>query len=366
MIPTLGRRALNRALLARQLLLERSDREPLEVVEHLVGMQAQAPLAPYVALWSRLTGFAPESIATPLEARDLVRGTMMRGTVHLATARDFLGLYPLVAPVIERGTRGAWGRRLGAVPVAALVDRTRELLDAAPRTRVELRGLLAEIWPDADPEALAYVGGSLQPTVQVTPRGVWGSSATPALTTVGSWLGREPGPAPSIDEVVTRYLAAFGPATVADVQAWSGLTRLREVVERLAPGLLELRGDDGAVLWDLPEAPRPDPGIPAPPRFLPEYDNVLLSHADRSRVIPDGRRVPLPPGNGAREGTLLIDGDFRATWTTDADGLRITVDEALAAGEVEAITTEGAALLAFLGTGGTEVRVSAAGSRRGA
>jgi hypothetical protein len=148
-----------------------------------------------------------------------------------------------------------------------------------------------------------------------------------------------------------RYLAAFGPATVRDVQAWSGLTRLREVAERLRPRLRSFRDGRGNELFDLPDAPRPDPGTPAPPRFLPEYDNLLLSHADRSRVIADGRPVPLFPGNGAGFGTVLVDGFFRATWriTRHGDAARLVVEpfQRLSGGDTAAVTGEGARLLAL-------------------
>ena len=152
------------------------------------------------------------------------------------------------------------------------------------------------------------------PTVQVPPRGIWGKSGQARWTTAEAWLGRKLDPRPSRERLVIRYLAAFGPATVRDIQTWSGLTRLGEVVDRLRGRLLTFRDEDGVELFDLPDAPRPGPDIPAPPRFLPEYDNLLLSHADRTRFITGGEAVPLQPGMGARYGTLLVDGVFRGTW----------------------------------------------------
>ena len=152
-----------------------------------------------------------------------------------------------------------------------------------------------------------------------------------------------------------RYLAAFGPASVNDVQTWSGLTRLREVAERLRPGLRVFRDGSGRELLDLPDAPRPDPGTPAPPRFLPEYDNLLLSHADRTRVIPHERPVPLPPGNGAAQGTLLVDGLWNATWkiTRDKRGAVLHIHPFIpfSAADVAAITAEAERLLAFCAPG---------------
>jgi hypothetical protein len=194
------------------------------------------------------------------------------------------------------------------------------------------------------------------PTVQVPPRGIWGSSGPAAFTTTEAWLGAPPAPGTRdvLDRMVLRYLAAFGPATVRDAQTWSGLTRLGEVADRLRPRLRTFRDADGRELIDLPDAPIPDPDTPAPPRFLPEYDNVLLSHADRSRVIPVSRSVPLPPGPGGARGTVLVDGFWQATWkiTRTPEGgaavLRIEPFGHLSRGEAAAVAEEGARLLCFV------------------
>lgn len=356
--PTLGQRALNRALLARQLLLERADLPAVDTVTHLVGMQAQAPLAPYVGLWTRLASFDPKDLAEPLIDRTLVRASLMRGTVHLTTASDCLLLRPLVTPALVRGFRGGFGRFLNGVDLDAVRAHATELLTGQELTRTELRDAFATRWPDWDADTMAYAASYLVPNVQVTPRGVWGQGGKPALTTIESWLGRPLEENPSIDDVVLRYLAAFGPATVMDVQAWSGLTRLREVVDRLAPKLRTFANEKGGVLYDVQDAPLPDPDTPAPPRFLPEYDNVLLSHDDRTRVIDDGRAVPLPPGNGAKTGTLLVDGYFRGVWNLDGGTLQVSPFNPMTPADVEAVTEEGHRLLDFLGAG-TEVVVRA-------
>jgi hypothetical protein len=342
----LTRRALNRATLARQHLLDRTTGPADRLIRHLGGLQAQAPLAPYVGLWTRLTGFRPDELVALLTDRRAVRASAMRGTVHLLAADDFLAFRPLVQIVLERGWRSqAFGKHLAGVDLEPLLARARELVEARPRTRAELGGLLHERWPDLDRDSLSYTVSYLEPLVQVPPRGLWGATGPAALTTSRSWLGRPLDPAPRIDDLVRRYLGAFGPATVMDVQAWSGLTRLREVLDRLRPGLLVLRGEDGAELFDLPDAPRPDEGTPAPPRFLPEYDNLLLSHADRSRVNPTNRRVPLPPGHGATSGTLLTDGEWTATWKLTKATVTITPFAPLDEPEVAA---EAESLLAFL------------------
>ncbi|MFS0894686.1 winged helix DNA-binding domain-containing protein [Microbacterium sp. 179-I 3D3 NHS] len=322
--PTLSDRALNRALLARQWLLERRAESPVDAVRHLVGMQGQAPLAPYVGLWSRLQDFAPDELATAIDDRRLVRATLLRGTVHLATADDALSLRPLTEPAIVRGFRGGFRKLLSVEHEREVLVRGRELLARHPHTRAELRARFAELWPDRDADAMAYAVSYLLPTVQPTPRGMWGRQQGQAqLALMDQWIGRPLDAAPSIDAVVLRYLAAFGPAGVDDVQAWSGLTGLREVVQRLGTDLRRFTSEHGAELYDLPDAPRPDAEHPAPPRLLPEYDNVLLSHRDRRRIIDAPHRVPLPPGNGAREGTFLVDGYLRGTWRIDEGELRL-------------------------------------------
>ncbi|HYJ70399.1 MAG TPA: winged helix DNA-binding domain-containing protein [Nocardioidaceae bacterium] len=354
---TLSRRALNRALLARQLLLDRRSMSAYDAIEHLVGMQGQAPLAPYIGLWSRLADFETGELASLLLERRAVRTSLMRGTIHLVTDRDALTLRPLLQPALDR----YHGRMVDHVDVAPVLAYARELVEARPHTPAELRAALRQRWPDADVGTLALVAHLRLGLVQVPPRGVWGRTGRPALTTLETWLGRPLDASPSLNRLVLRYLAAFGPATVQDVQAWCGRTRLSEVVERLRLSLRVLRSDDGVDLYDLPDAPRPDPDAPAPVRFLPEYDNVLLSHKDRRRVVPKGRRVPLPPGNGAAAGTVLIDGWYAADWRFDGSDLVVQPFESPSPSAVDAIEAEGRSLVRFVRGEVGEVRVLPAG-----
>ena len=354
----LGPRALGRALLERQLLLRRADTTPLAAIAHLAGMQAQAPNAPYVGLWTRLAGFRTEQLATLLAERAVVRTHLMRNTIHLVTAEDAIAVRGLMQPFLDRSYgRSVFARNLAGVDTAALRDAGQALLQEHPRARDELGRLLERQFPGRDPISLAYAVTHLVPAVQAPPRGIWGSTGQAAYAATDAWLGDLPAPPLTPDELVLRYLGAFGPATVRDAQAWSGLTGLREVFERLPKQLRTFRGTGGADLFDLPDAPRPDPDTPAPPRFLPEYDNVLLSHADRTRVIPGRRAVPLPPGLGGTTGTVLIDGFWRATWKIRRPRggpvtLRVEPFTELSETQVAAVTAEGTGLLAFVAPGG--------------
>lgn len=335
----------------------------IEAIERLAGMQAQAPHAPYVGLWTRLSGFRGEELSELIATRQAVRAPLMRATLHLVSAADCRAFRPVVQPVLERGFAGA-PFDVAGVETEALRAAGRELIEQEPRTRAELGALLAERWPGKQPASLAQAITYLVPAVQVPPRGIWGRSGPPRWTSAEAWLGRELDPHPSRERLVIRYLAAFGPATVRDMQAWSGLTRLGEVVAALRAELRPFRGEDGAELFDLPDAPRPGPDTRLPPRFLPEYDNLLLSHADRTRFITGGERVPLQPGMGARYGTLLVEGVFRATWriTFDRDTAILDVDPFAPLGERDAIFEEGERLLTFAGAGAArhDIRVSAA------
>ena len=317
----LSDRALNRATLARQLLLRRSSLPPLEAVEHLVGLQAQVPLSPYTALWSRLESFHPAELAQLLEERALVRIVVMRGTIHLVTADDALLLRPLTQPVLDGqlARHGEHKAALAGVDLQPVVAFARPLLAQTPRTGPELRAALAERFPEHDAAALTEACRHLLPLVQVPPRGIWGKTLQPTSTTVEAWLGRPLARRPSIDGVVLRYLGAFGPASVADVAAWSRLTGFREVAERLRPRLRVFRSERGVELFDLPDAPRPDSAVVAPPRFLPEYDNVLLSHADRTRFRAPRARADFSRVSTPIQGTVLHDGYVAGVWRIERD-----------------------------------------------
>jgi hypothetical protein len=342
----LDRRALNRALLARQLLLERVERPAIEVVEHLVGMQAQEPLSPYVGLWSRVAGFDPGELAALITDRRAVRLAMMRGTVHLVSAADCRALRPVVQGMLGKLYHGTgFGREVAGMDLDELLTTGRKLLEERPRTNSELGAALAERWPDRDPKAMAYAVHYLEPLVQLPPRGIWGRTGGAVLATAESWLGAPMASDAAPDEMVLRYLAAFGPATVGDVRIWSRLTGLRGVIERLGPRLRTFRDERGRELFDVPDGPLPDPDTPAPPRFMPEFDNLLLGHDDRSRVLTDEQRAWID------RPTLLVDGTVAGTWRIErrasSSALVVHTDRRLSRVDTDAVSAEGARLLEF-------------------
>jgi hypothetical protein len=346
----LDRRALNRALLARQLLLHRWKLSAAGTIEGLVGLQAQEPQDPYVGLWTRLEGFRPEELTGLLTERKAVRIGLMRATIHLVTARDCLALRPVMQPVLERAySSSPFTRAAAGVDLEELLAVSRALYEERPRTTKEIRQLIHERWPDRDSTSLVHAARFLLPLVQVPPRGLWRAGGQVTQTTAPAWLGRPLERSPSPDRAVLRYLAAFGPATVGDVRTWSGLTGLRQVIERLRPGLITFRDEKGRELFDLPDAPRPDPNTPAPPRFLPQFDNVALSHADRSRIVSEEHRRRLLSDEGFGLATVLVDGFVRGTWKLSKSGpLEVRAFDWMTRKERSAVAEEGVRLLEFL------------------
>jgi len=352
MVEIVSRRALNRATLDRQFLLRRSTMGPVELVEHLVGLQAQTPHTWYVGFWSRLVECSPQAVAELVTGRRLVRIAVMRSTIHLVTAADALALRPLLQPVSERGLSSNFGKHLVGLDREELIAAGRAALDRQPMTFSELGRALGERWPDRDQPSLAQAIRAWVPLVQVPPRGVWGASGLARHAPLDTFVGQPVRSDYPVDEMVLRYLAAFGPASVKDVQTWSGLTRLREVADRLRPGLVTFRDEQGVELLDLPDAPRPPADTVAPARYLYDFDNLLLSHADRSRVITDGYLRQDFDVNGPMPRVVLLDGFTAATWTmtTEKGKATLTVHPfaRLSTRDKSALTEEGASLLSFV------------------
>lgn len=314
-------RELNRATLARQQLLDRGTIPVSDAIAQVAGLQAQVPNPPYIGLWTRLCDFRRDDLTRLMERREVVRATLMRSTLHLLTAEDYLLFRPALQPALTRALRSFFGRRAEGLDINRLVAAARPFVEERPRTFTELRPLLSALEPDRDPEALAYAVRTHLPIVQVPPGGTWGSGGSPAHALAEAWLGRMLAPPEEgLRHMVFRYLAAFGPATVQDVQAWSGLVRLKETVEAMKPALRVYRDENGRELLDVPDGPLPAEDTPAPPRFLPEYDNLVLSHADRTRVLPEEHRGKVLLSAGRVRATILVDGFVRGAWRTERTG----------------------------------------------
>jgi hypothetical protein len=349
--PTLTTRQLNRATLARQLLLERADLAVPEAVERVGGLQAQEPKPPFLGLWSRLAEFREADLQRALHDRAVVRATLMRGTLHLATAADYAAFRAPLQPMLSRAMTGALRERAQGLEPEAVLPVARELLEERPRTFDELRALLQAEFPDVNHRALGYAVRMLLPLVMVPTSDRWGFPRVCDFTLAEGWLGR---PLPTGQEpegLVERYLAAFGPASAADMQAWSGLQGIKPVLEGLRPRLVAFADENGRELFDLPEAPRPDEATPAPARFLPEFDSLLLAHADRSRVIEDEHRPAVITKNLRVRATFLLDGVVRGTWeikrSRRSATLTITPWRSPSRRDAAALRAEGEALLRF-------------------
>jgi len=332
------------------MLLRREKVSILDGIERLVALQAQLPNPPYVGLWTRLVDFRREELTKLIEKRRVVRSTMMRATQHLVTARDYLRLRPVLQPMLDQRCRHNFGRATSGIETAELVELGRAMLEERPHTITELKARLAERWPKRDSNALGYSVQLLLPLVHIPPRGTWGMGGAVPAVLAEPYLGRSMSDDASPAKMTLRYLAAFGPATVADVQEWSGLKRLGEVVDALRPKLRVLRDEQGRELFDLPDAPLPDPDTPAPPRFLPEYDNLILAYADRTRMLTREAQEAIWTKNGLLA-TALVDGTVAAAWKIVRDRKRATLEidpvRRIAKSDRNALVDEGLRLLAF-------------------
>lgn len=346
----LDARALNRATLARQLLLDRSDMPVLDAVAHLGGMQAQEPQEPYAGLWSRLRAFDPAALSDLLTGRHVVRTHLMRRTVHLVTADDVLAWRARHETMLRQRVLGVYRRELDGVDLDELAAAGRAVMaDGEPRSMAELARAVAGRWPGARALGEMLVT-ALIPAAQAPPRGLWRTKGGVRNVLLSSWLGREidpPAPEgtdPVGEALVRRYLAAFGPAAVADLRAWSGLAGLPAAVAAIREELVSFRDERGRELVDLPGAPRPDPGTPAPVRFLPAFDNAILGYQDRGRIIDDAHRGLSV--TGAR--VVLVDGRVAATWTAEAGTVTVTPLRRLSRADRTAVAEEGEELASFL------------------
>lgn len=350
--PALTLRDLNRSTLARQMLLQREALPVPSAIERLVGLQAQVALPPYVGLWTRLTDFHRENLATLIENRRVVKATMMRGTLHLATAEDYLLLRAALQPGLTRGWEAITkNRTFSDSDIDKAVEAVRQYVAESPRTFAEISAMLSERFPDSDVGAMRYAARMNLALIQVPISSGWSYPGNPKFTLAESWLGQQVPTTDNFKTLVFRYLAAFGPASVADMQTWSGLANLKESFQKLKPELKVYRGERGRELFDLPHVALTDADAPAPVRFLPEFDNLLLSHTDRTRIVADDHRskVYLPALRVAA--TILIDGFVGGVWKIEkkksAATLNIEPFAPLTKQDRIALTEEGERLIRF-------------------
>jgi hypothetical protein len=314
---TLTLRDLNRATLARQHLLARTSDPVPAVVAQLAGLQAQLARPPFVGLWTRIEGFDRGALTAPVHARRLVRATAMRGTLHVMGADDYRTLRAALQPMFTAAFQSTLGARATGLDVARVTADAREILRTeGPLTFDALRDRLSARMPDADVRAMGYAARMHLPLIQVPDDGAaWGWDAKAPFTLAEDWMNVECAPACDPTTLVRRYLAAFGPATPADAAAWSGMRGLRDAFAAVRDELVVLRDERKRELFDLPDAPRPGGDVEAPVRFLPDFDNLVLAHDDRTRVIAEAHRARIVSKNLQVAATFLVDGMVAGTWT---------------------------------------------------
>ncbi len=346
--PTLGSRALNRALLARQLLLHRADHSLADALERMGGIQNQYAPNAYLRLWSCLAGFRRGDLDRAYAAGDAVQGTLMRGTIHTVAAADY---HPMLAAI--RRTQREWGDRITKAPAdldrSAPLGRVRAALAEGPVRRPELLSLVTD-----EHAAVRHSLDTELELLRVPPSGSWDrrrADLCAAADTVVAHTDLDE--ADALRWLIGRYLAGFGPAAAADIASFIGLkvTPIREALAGME--LRRFRDSDGRELLDVPDGLLPDPDTPAPVRFLPTWDAVLLVHARRTAVLPEAYRpvifhVKMPPSYP----TVLVDGQVAATWRWEEGEVRLDPLRRLSAGERRAIDEEAQRLAAFHGPEG--------------
>lgn len=349
----LSTRVLNRTLLARQHLLERSALTAPELCDHLIGLQAQDMLPPFIALWSRVRDFDPEAVSKALDDRSLVRITLMRGTIHLVTPPDALRIAPHIQPELEKipFRKGFnYGALVGLDPEEVRAQ-GESVLGEHPTPAATLREHAAARYPDRDPGAIVQAWLYQLPVLQTPPRGRWGDSSRPVWSRVQPWLGAHPDPDYPLAELLLRYLRAFGPATTMDMQTWSKLTGMKAAVASLGDRVRTYTDDRDRTLYDAADAVLADPDLPAPVRLLGWYDNAILSHQDRTRIVPDGNAPPLR-AFANQVSPILVDGYLSGVYKVFTKGdtarLRITPHAPWSAADRTAVEAEALALLEFL------------------
>ncbi len=349
---TLTLRRLNRATLARQMLLEREAARPVEAIDRLGGLQAQEAKHPFAGLWTRVKGFNREDLVKALNDRRVVRASWLRATLHLVSAEEYASGRAGLQPVMTAAATAALRGRDQGLDVPKVVARARTLLEEEPLNFTELRDLLLDAFPKVNERALGYATRMHLPLVMVPTKAPWAFPAQADFTLADTWLKGALSEDEDPTHHVLRHLGAFGPATAADVQTWSGLKGVKALLKEMGDDVVVFRDENGRELFDLPDAPRPEEDVPAPVRFLPEFDNLVLAHQDRTRVLADEHRGEVTTKNLRVRATFLVDGVVAGTWTTerkkDAATLTLAPFGKLTEQTVKELTAEGESLLAFL------------------
>ncbi len=345
----LDTRALNRALLARHHLLERTRGSVRDVVHEVAGLQSQEPRDPFVALYSRIEGFRREHLLAALNDKSLVRATYLRGTLHTATAEDFLAFRTLFLPVFMRELTSR-KKVAGGYDEAEATAIVKSLLGKGPTTLRALADAVVERFPKANAELVGHWARVMNPLVVVPSDDRYGHARPPRWVLAEKWLAKKPRAKPDLGSFLLRGIAAFGPCTAADLRTWSRLTAIGPALEALRPRLVTFEDERGRELFDLSEAPRPSRDVPAPIRFLAEYDNVFLSHDDRARILPPEHQKPVTEAaNARRMSAILVDGFVRAAWSFTRERrtsiLEIRPFEKLGKKVLSSIEEEGEAML---------------------
>ncbi|HLA45205.1 MAG TPA: winged helix DNA-binding domain-containing protein, partial [Aggregatilineales bacterium] len=283
-------RELNRAALARQMLLDRASIPAPEAVEHLVGLQAQQPQSPFLTLWTRLQNFQRDDLARLIENRSIIKATMMRATLHLFTAADYVRLRGAIQPALDRSYASIAKQHGGKLNIDHILSIAKPYIMEQPRSFAGISAMFSELMPDIDIGAIRYTVRMYFPMVQVPNHSQWSYPGNPTFTPAETWLGQSIPMENNLQTLVFRYLAAFGPASVADIQRWSGLAGLKSAVESFKSELVTYRDEQKRELLDLPTLPIPDADTPAPVRFLPDFDNLLIAYDKRTRIIADEYR----------------------------------------------------------------------------
>jgi DNA glycosylase AlkZ-like len=316
----------------------------VEAVERLAGLQAQEPRPPFVGLWTRVEGFARSDLVDALQSGEVVRGLLMRATLHAVSGSDFRTFRPTVQPALSAAFAGVNKRITGGVGVDEVLPVARSLLEESPRTFNELRALLSERFGDVNERGLGYAARTHLPLTMVPTDDRWGFPRDARFA-----LAECDDDASPVD-LVRRYLAAFGPASAADMQTWSGLKGAADVLASMDD--LEQFAVGRRTVYDLPDGPRPDAEVPASVRFLPEFDNLVLAHADRTRLLDDEHRPLVVTKNLRVKATFLVDGRVAGVWKVARSGKRavLTLEpfKRLRKAATKELKTEAEALLRFV------------------